>query len=447
MSLNTRNRRASAIGFLHPSVRVFPNPDGSLAAQEDRQQISWAYVGILILPPRNVTVLSVSRRNEPPPISVAIYPPIGHPRHGSRMDWEDINPYLTAARWSTAMPMGWHSFEVGIEREDIRYHEPLARPYLPRELRWMPFAHVSVKLGSATVFEGRMGPIQRVGGRVGAFTVNGYGKDAIRDDYYRSTDTTDTTTGVIIREMVADVAPQLRIAPEGWFDDPLVTHDRAEFHFLFLEDVLEQLVAEGDGYGNLMDWWVYEHQQLAVKARVAPERPHYQLPFDHRVVSWNEDPTQMAGAVAHERLSSGTATKSTTEEVSTRFVETYGFQRSTILKLGEITDAAALEFRKTYLNVHSRPIASCQIEIGPDDVLTGPGGRVVPAWKARAGEWVQVGNEPMQMIVGTEYDATSRVLRILAGEQPPNWSTMLARLERDRLKMRRGINGWGGRAR
>lgn len=47
MAIDTRNKRAACIGFLASSRIVFPNPDGSLSSQEDRQQLAYSYPGIL----------------------------------------------------------------------------------------------------------------------------------------------------------------------------------------------------------------------------------------------------------------------------------------------------------------------------------------------------------------------------------------------------------------
>lgn len=47
-NINTRNRRASCLSIRQPNrMRVFPNPDGSLANQADRQVMAYMYSGIL----------------------------------------------------------------------------------------------------------------------------------------------------------------------------------------------------------------------------------------------------------------------------------------------------------------------------------------------------------------------------------------------------------------
>jgi hypothetical protein len=44
--MDTRNKRASALGIALAFRIVFPNPDGSLAASADRQQSAYCYAGI-----------------------------------------------------------------------------------------------------------------------------------------------------------------------------------------------------------------------------------------------------------------------------------------------------------------------------------------------------------------------------------------------------------------
>lgn len=45
--MNTRNKRASAILVGLGFGRVFPNPDGAITAQADRQQAGLSYAGIV----------------------------------------------------------------------------------------------------------------------------------------------------------------------------------------------------------------------------------------------------------------------------------------------------------------------------------------------------------------------------------------------------------------
>lgn len=48
MAVDTRNKRAAAIGLGRPGLMVWPNPDGALGNQADRQHVGYAYLGILV---------------------------------------------------------------------------------------------------------------------------------------------------------------------------------------------------------------------------------------------------------------------------------------------------------------------------------------------------------------------------------------------------------------
>ena len=45
--LDSRNKRSSAIGIDFPWQHVYPDPDGSLANANDRQQTAYKYAGTL----------------------------------------------------------------------------------------------------------------------------------------------------------------------------------------------------------------------------------------------------------------------------------------------------------------------------------------------------------------------------------------------------------------
>ena len=58
MAIDTRDRRASCLGIDGAYRIVFPDPDGSLASQADRQQMAGTYPGILASTPSGTTVVA-----------------------------------------------------------------------------------------------------------------------------------------------------------------------------------------------------------------------------------------------------------------------------------------------------------------------------------------------------------------------------------------------------
>jgi len=57
MAVDTRDRRLAAIGYKQPFVAAYPNPDGSLATQADRQQIAQEYPGIAATAPSSGNIM------------------------------------------------------------------------------------------------------------------------------------------------------------------------------------------------------------------------------------------------------------------------------------------------------------------------------------------------------------------------------------------------------
>ena len=73
MALDTRNKRASAVGLALAWRLVLPNPDGSLI-QADRQQAALCYAGIdadeaIIVEARRLTTTAASRSRAATPAS------------------------------------------------------------------------------------------------------------------------------------------------------------------------------------------------------------------------------------------------------------------------------------------------------------------------------------------------------------------------------------------
>lgn len=56
MAVDTRDKRASALGIVAPLVPTFPLADGNIANQADRQNAAFSYTGILASSPVAQTV-------------------------------------------------------------------------------------------------------------------------------------------------------------------------------------------------------------------------------------------------------------------------------------------------------------------------------------------------------------------------------------------------------
>lgn len=48
MAIDTRNRRASTLRHSQAAMPTFPNPDGAISSQADRQHVGMIYAGIAV---------------------------------------------------------------------------------------------------------------------------------------------------------------------------------------------------------------------------------------------------------------------------------------------------------------------------------------------------------------------------------------------------------------
>lgn len=66
--IDSREKRASAIGLMRPWMLVLPAPDGTIS-QADRQQVDFSYSGILsgaFVPPALITyIMTVTEVSQP----------------------------------------------------------------------------------------------------------------------------------------------------------------------------------------------------------------------------------------------------------------------------------------------------------------------------------------------------------------------------------------------
>lgn len=53
MAVDTRNRRASVLGFALAALAILPAPDATIDAA-DQQQLAYSYPGILVAPPNPI---------------------------------------------------------------------------------------------------------------------------------------------------------------------------------------------------------------------------------------------------------------------------------------------------------------------------------------------------------------------------------------------------------
>lgn len=329
----------------------------------------------------------------------------------------DIDPDVVQLSFSTTLPGGFASLEVGL-------YDP-ATPqygYLPRIAALPPFAHVQLWDGSFLLFEGRIMFTTRPGGDIRGFRAIGYGFTALTDGYYASTDATSVTAKTVLLDVLSSAAPLIRPAMGERFRDTEIAHTYAEMDGMVPTSVVDQLSREGGMAGytqsefvyTVWDPLVYEDRVLTWMPREPLAKPEYLIPFDDSV-SWEESYESMYSHAATRYTVAGVVTDTAVIE-SPGFVDAWGFSRYILLNGGEMTSVGATQFATTWLQIHSTPDVSCTINRSRLRGLERRGGSEVPARNVRAGVgWVQVSDQPYLPITQVDVDLNTDNVTIQCG--------------------------------
>lgn len=327
----------------------------------------------------------------------------------------DLNADITDLRWTTGAT-GYLDLECGLAAGSLW---PVIG-YLPTPVD-IPFrAHVEVGYGSRVVYEGRVRRRRRgPGGLFTGFTAEGY-LAHLGDNWNRSTATSSVQSGAALQQVAQSTSPFLRFGNAEQFVEPAVTHSGGlnEFRRMTAGEVADQLIKEGNSNGQPVDVAVWERLTLWCLPRTAPTSPHYRIPFDPGLVAWEEDCGRMASHATVEYGDGVTGTL-TAEAETSGFLDAWGFTRKVLIPAGDISAVAGLALRDRTLTDGATPEITALISLEDGEGLRLFSGVEQPQELVRALEWVQVGTEPLQVIVGTTHDATARSLAVELGNPSP----------------------------
>ena len=327
----------------------------------------------------------------------------------------DLNADVTDLRWTTNAN-GFADLECGLDAGALW---PVVG-YLPKPID-VPFrAHVEVWYGSRIVYEGRVRRRRRgPGGLFVGFTCEGY-LAHLNDNWNRSTSTTSVLSGAALQQVAQSTSPHLRFGNADQFVEPNVTHAGGlnEWRRMTGGEVADQLIKEGNGDGYEVDVAVWENRTLWCLPRTEPATPDYRIPFDPRVVAWEEDCGRMASHATTEYGDGATGTL-TAEAETSGFLDAWGFTRKVLIPAGDISAAAATALRDRTLTTGATPEIAALISLENAEGLRLFSGVEQPQELVRSLTWVEVGTEPQQVIVGTTFDATARALAVELGSPSP----------------------------
>ena len=342
----------------------------------------------------------------------------------------DLDSDIVSLVFTTANPGGYGSLEVGLRRSyDGAYVG------LPQPVDIVPFAHIELTAGSRHLFEGRVvGLDKSAGGHASGIVAQGYGICGLTDDYVESYDQTRRSSGVLLREIMGERAPLVRVGVQ--YIDPGVMHAKAEFHGMSPSEVLHQISREGGGAtagigghsgieSGVWDWLVYEDRIARFTPRIPPAGtaadPYaYLVPFDGRL-AWHEDYEGLYGQVGvrYSDLDAGGPPVLGTRYTDPTYQQRYGIQRAEAVNAGQLRPSAAASYGQTRLA--GRAVASYAMALIREGGagLETPGGTDVAPWLVRSGEWVKAGDQVPLPILHTRYDAMSGTLEAEAGAPLP----------------------------
>lgn len=379
------------------------------------------------------------------PIVVRLYEPLE--AGGRPLAQMDINPDITALTLTHTLPGGPNTLTVGMEEPERRAGWGASYAFLPQAIRTLPGAHVLVTVGGMDVWEGRLmedelGPLG-----VQAFIADGYGIAGANTDYYESTSAVATTTRTILREIIIAAATLINAGSDDQFEDPAVSHTRAEFDQMTLAEALDLVLSEGGNGYVTWDWWLEAGRRLALHPRTAPATPDYVIPYEPGKVTIRNNYRDIISAAKVAYTSSGVEFE-TAVDVREATVSQYGISRRVRIQADELSSTAAEQLRTAELERRSAPVTAITISRDPDDWLTTASGAPVPHWSVMAGRWLQVADREPQIIVNARFDPLSGLALDLGAPSRQSFATYLAATCTEVNKLVKGVNPkTGGRRR
>lgn len=352
-----------------------------------------------------------------------------------------VDSSRASLRWTTLAPAGFGSLTVGLPQRKPRR----GTGALPQSSALLDAdCHVQLWAGSRLAFEGQVVQLSRgVHALPSGFVVEGYGISGVVDAALSSADSTaELSSGQLVAAAVATLSAYLQLDGNR-FSDPGVSHVLSEFDFSSLADILGQVVKEGDGSGTIYDWFVWEGARLALLARTPPSTPDYHVPYDDRV-SWDEDMRKRCSGVMLRYSLPGSSSAAQTLTVTN---PDWSDARTRVVPLngGTLAEAGARAFAQSYLMAHATPDVAITVSRDGLDGVPQPGGGERPLWLARAGEWVQLGDDPIfQMITRTDYDSASRTLSLKLGEYYADSSDLFGQVRAVTHAVKSGRNPLSG---
>ncbi len=159
-------------------------------------------------------------------------------------------------------------------------------------------------------------------------------------------------------------------------------------------------------------------------------------------MQWHEDYSKLVGKVVirYTDLDGPGATTISPAIVDPAFVSKYGFLRGAVVEGGQMRANAAETFAQSFLATRANPAYAVRVLRTQRQGLRQPGGTDVDPWRVRAGQWIQIGDQPFLPIMQTQFDCSAQTLQLDCGEPLPHGSNLMRALHRVTNAVLKGIN-------
>lgn len=380
-----------------------------------------------------------------PDFTVRLFGPLGTPQAGVPLDEITFSGIDTTFSINDEIPGGFGTASIG---GVIQRNNEIVPAWLPRPVtEIVPFAHTVITAGMSTIWEGQaVKPDTDERGEIVGFNAVGYWS-ALNDHEFESSSSSLTTTGDVLRALVLAIAPFLNIGSDAQFTDPQVSHALEDFDSMTGGAIWDQITKEGDGLGIPVDLAVWRDRTIWSQRRQAPDVPAYTIQPGDPGVQINERSWDDLWARVRTRYTDSAGDEQVTDWEEATITDAPR-NRGKTLSGGQLTEAAAEQIAKTFLDDHRvrRWGASITLEDGRG-LPTYDGGER-PGYLVMPGEWCAVLDYHPMVIVKRTYDSTSRRTQLTLDHQPRNWQLLLDRMKKTTEYTREGLNPvTGGRAR
>lgn len=343
-------------------------------------------------------IIAPRRMPGPPRFDLLITGPLPNGGHVGRLDL----PAELALSFGSELPGGWATADIGVVDDPWRVPPDYLRMMtLPDATSAPPFAHIEIRESADLVWEGRLGSRQRHAGELRGIRALGYGITGLRDGRMPAGNGPASARAVVLRALDAWAYPTPRgssavqpILVAGQIADTGVMHDWSEFAGRQPYDALDAIAQAGNA-----TWTVYA-RQLRFFVLVPPSEPDYHIPVDG-TVTWEDDYEAVYTTIVLDYSDlDGVRRQITVRDQEAE--ERYGISRVLPLSGGQMTPSAAAAFARAELARRTRAGLAVSVRRDWQRGLETRGGER-PVWRVRAGEWLRVGDEPMQPITGVSY--------------------------------------------